>query len=69
MTSSTKISNEDCIDFLEGKCNKLFCDKIHNYSKIYKKKNNMLFQTNFTSLQNDFLKLSKYKNKLYEKQE
>ena len=37
MTSRTKISNEDCPDFLEGKCKKLFCDKIHNYSKIYKK--------------------------------
>ena len=63
MTSSTKISNEDCDDFLEGKCKKLFCDKIHNYSKLYKKQNNIAFLNNFTSLQEDFLLLSKYKKK------
>ena len=60
MTSSTKISNEDCDDFLEGKCKKLFCNKIHNYSKVYKKHNNIAFLNNFSSLQEDFLLLSKY---------
>ena len=69
MTTSTKISNEDCDDFLEGKCKKLFCDKIHNYSKLYKKQNNIAFLDNFTSLQKDFLLLSKYKKKIYEDQE
>ena len=61
MTSRTKISNEDCPDFLEGKCKKLFCDKIHNYSKLYKKQNNIAFLDNFSSLKKDFLVLSEYK--------
>ena len=69
MTSSTKISNEDCEDFLEGKCKKLFCDKIHNYSKLYKKQNNINFLNNFSSLQKDFLLLSKYEQKIYADQE
>ena len=69
MTTRTKISNEDCDDFLKGKCNKLFCDKIHNYSKLYKKPNNISFLNNFTSLQEDFLILSKYKKKIYKDQE
>ena len=69
MTSSTKIFNEDCEEFLKGKCKKLFCDKIHNYSKLYKKQNNIIFLNNFTSLQEDFLLLSKYKKNIYENQE
>ena len=69
MTTRTKISNEDCDDFLKGKCNKLFCDKIHNYSKLYKKPNNISFLNNFTSLQEDFLLLSKYLKKIYKDQE
>ena len=69
MTSRTKISNEDCPDFLEGKCKKLFCDKIHNYSKIYKKQNNIEFLNNFSSLQKDFIVLTEYQKKLYENQE
>ena len=69
MTSSTRISNEDCDDFLEGKCKKLFCDKIHNYSKLYKKHNNITFLNNFSSLQEDFLLLSKYERKIYAEQE
>ena len=51
------------------KCKNLFCDKIHNYSKLYKKHNNIAFLDNFTSLQKDFLLLSKYKKKIYEDQE
>ena len=69
MTSRTKISNEDCPDFLEGKCKKLFCDKIHNYSKIYRKQNNIEFLNNFSCLQKDFIVLSEYQKKLYENQE
>ena len=69
MTSRTKISNEDCPDFLEGKCKKLFCDKIHNYSKIYKKQNNIEFLNSFSYLQNDFIVLSEYQKKLYANQE
>ena len=69
MTSRTKISNEDCSDFLEGKCKKLFCDKIHNYSKIYKKQNNLEFLNNFISLQKDFLVLLEYQKKIYANQE
>ena len=69
MTIRTKISNEDCEDFLKGKCNKLFCGKIHNYSKLYKKPNNISPLNNFTSLKEDFLLLSKYKKKIYEDQE
>ena len=69
MTSLTKISNEDCPDFLEGKCKKLFCDKIHNYSKIYKKQNNIEFLNSFSYLQKDFIVLSEYQKKLYASQE
>ena len=69
MTSRSKISNEDCPDFLEGKCKKLFCDKIHNYSKLYKKENNISFQNSFSYLQKDFGVLSEYQKKLYENQE
>ena len=69
MTSRTKISNEDCPDFLEGKCKKLFCDKIHNYSKLYKKQNNIAFLDNFSSLKKDFLVLSEYQKKIYANQE
>ena len=69
MTSRTKISNEDCPDFLEGKCKKLFCDKIHNYSKIYKKQNNIEFLNSFSYLQKDFIILSEYQKKLYANQE
>ena len=69
MTSRTKISSEDCPDFLEGKCKKLFCDKIHNYSKIYKKQNNTEFFNAFSYLQKDFMVLSEYQNKLYANQE
>ena len=63
MTSRTKISNEDCPEFLEGKCKKLFCDKIHNYSKIYKKQNNIEFLNSFSNLQKDFIVLSEYQKK------
>ena len=69
MTSRTKISNEDCPEFLEGKCKKLFCDKIHNYSKIYKKQNNIEFLNSFSNLQKDFIVLSEYQKKLYGNQE
>ena len=66
MTSSTKISNEDCKDFLEGKCKKLFCDKLHNYSKLHKKENNITFLKNFADLQKDFSLVSKCKTKFNE---
>ena len=54
MTSRTKILTEDCSDFLIGKCSKLFCDKLHNYSKLYKKENNLIFNKNFSYLKTDF---------------
>ena len=69
MTSKTKILTEDCQDFLIGKCNKLFCDRIHNYSKLYKKENNLLFNKNFSYLKTDFSLLLPYQHKLFSHQQ
>ena len=65
MTSRTKILTEDCSDFLIGKCSKLFCDKLHNYSKLYKKENNLIFNKNFSYLKTDFSLLLPYQHKLF----
>ena len=32
MTKNTKLSDEDCEEFLLGKCNNNYCKFIHNYS-------------------------------------
>ena len=69
VTSRTKILNIDCPLFLEGKCDKLFCDHIHNYTKIYKKINNENFYKNFSQLQSDFKILEPYQKKLFKNQE
>ena len=68
MTSRTKILNEDCPLFLTGKCPKLFCDKIHNYSKLYQIENNEKFKENLTYLQKDFSLLLPYQKKLFSNQ-
>ena len=69
MTSKTKIANENCENFLKGKCPNLFCDKIHNFSLLYQKQNNLLFNTNFSYLKTDFSLLLPYQHKLFSNQQ
>jgi hypothetical protein len=65
MTSKTKIFDEDCPEFLEGKCEKLFCDKIHNFSLKFKEENNQEFARRYHTLYQDFSVLNPYYKKLY----
>lgn len=65
MTNKTKIIDEDCEDFLNTECKKVFCDKIHNYTLKFKDCNNEEFARRYYTVNQDFSVLEPYQRKLY----
>jgi hypothetical protein len=65
MTSKTKIEDEDCQDFLNSQCTKIFCDKLHNFSLKFKEQNNEEFNRRFLLINQDFSVLEPFQRRLY----
>ena len=65
MNKFTKLYDEDCKDFMDGNCSNQYCKFIHNYSKLWKDKNNEEFARRYYSLYQDFQVLSPYERKIF----
>ena len=65
MNKFTKLFDEDCKDFMEGKCTNNYCKYIHNYSKLWKEKNNEEFAKRYYSLYQDFQVLLPFERKIF----
>ena len=64
MNRFTKLFDDDCENFLKGKCEDPYCKYIHNYSKKWKDKTNDEFAKRYYALYQDFQVLAPYEKKL-----
>ena len=64
MNKNTKLGDDDCQEFLNGTCLNSYCKAIHNYSKLFKEKNNEEFARRYFSLHQDFQVLAPFERKL-----
>lgn len=67
MNKFTKLFDEDCKDFLLGKCQNNYCKYIHNFSKLWKDKINEEFARRYYTFHQDFQVLAPYERKLFGK--
>lgn len=64
MNKYTKLFDEDCKDFLNGECSNSYCKYIHNFTKLWKDKNNEEFARRYYSLYQDFQVIAPYEHKI-----
>jgi hypothetical protein len=67
LSCKTKLSDENCEEFLKDECNDQYCKKIHNFSLKHKEEINEEFARRYFSLCQDFSVLEPFEKKLFSK--